>query len=430
MKSKNNFQAILLFQFLRRLHTFVGIFIGPFIIIASITGALYGISFALENWLYKDILTVSNNKAHQDLASQVKRANEVVGSEGKLLAIRPAPSQNETSRILYTSEKLKSSEYRTIFLNPSTLEVKADMITYGSTGALPLRTTIDLLHRDFLLGDFGRWYSELAASWLWLTGVSGLILYFRRRKTKFIQSKNHYQKLVNKHIYLGIFCFAALVMLSITGLTWSQYAGDNIDKLRSFMNWRTPSVNRELTSKLNLSTKDDLNLFDQVLAVARKNGIDSHKLEIRPARNSNEAWLVSEIDRSYPSQVDSVSIDPDQLSIIDKAEFSKFPLMAKLTRWGIDIHMGSLFGLLNQILLVIFSVGISFLGITGYWMWIKRNGWKKSQHVTLFEELKSQPELNISILVFILLSIGLMLPVLLISLIGFMILEEMSKRYL
>lgn len=98
------------------------------------------------------------------------------------MGIRPAPTQNETSRVLYTSDKLKSGEYRTIFLNPVTLELKADMTTYGSTGALPLRTTIDMLHRDFLLDDMGRWYSELAASWLWITGLSGLVLYILRKK--------------------------------------------------------------------------------------------------------------------------------------------------------------------------------------------------------------------------------------------------------
>jgi len=426
MISKNNFQAILLLQFLRRLHAFVGIFIGPFIVVASITGALYGAAFAIENWLYKDILTVTGIKTHQSLASQIERANGIVGSEGELLAIRPAPTQNETSRVLYTSEKLGSSEYRTIFLDPATLEVKADIVTYGSTGAMPLRTTIDKLHRDLLFGDSGRWYSELAATWLWITGISGLFLYFNRRKNKSHQSKNPYQKLVNKHVSLGLFCLLGLLMLSVTGLTWSQYAGDNIDKLRSFMDWRTPSVSRELPAKLNASIKDDLNLFDEVVAVARKNGIDSNKLEIRPGRKINEAWLVSEIDRSYPSQVDSVSIDPDQLTMIDKVEFSKFPLMAKLTRWGIDLHMGSLFGVINQILLVVLSLGISLLGITGYWMWVKKNGWKitKSKQNTLFKELKNQPKANILLLVLVFLVAGLMLPVLLISLILFMILEE------
>lgn len=426
MISKNTFQANLLLQFLRRLHAFVGIFIGPFIVIVSLTGALYGASFAIENWLYSDILTAPGNSTHQSLAMQVERANGVVGNEAQLLGIRPAATQHETSRVLYTSNKLKGSEFRTLFLDPMTLEVKGDVVTYGSSGALPLRTTIDKLHRDLLFGESGRWYSEVAATWLWITGLSGLILYFNRRKNHSNQSKNPYQKLVNKHVYLGLFCLVGLLMLSVTGLTWSEHAGDNIDKIRTFMDWRTPSLNRDLTQNTMAPSLEDLNLFDEVVAVAKKNGIDSNKLEIRPAKKPNEAWLVSEIDRSYPSQVDSVAIDPDQLSVVDKVEFSKFPIMAKLTRWGIDLHMGSLFGVVNQILLVILSLGISFLGITGYWMWIKRNGWKnlKLKQNTLFLELKTQPKGNLLLLLVMLMSVGILLPVFLISLIIFMILEE------
>lgn len=37
---------------------------------------------------------------------------------------------------------------------------------YGTSGVLPLRTFLDQLHSNLLLGKWGRFYSELAASWL------------------------------------------------------------------------------------------------------------------------------------------------------------------------------------------------------------------------------------------------------------------------
>lgn len=45
------------------------------------------------------------------------------------------------------------------------------MTVYGTSGILPLRTWLDYLHRNLLLGDVGRVYSELAASWLWVTAL-------------------------------------------------------------------------------------------------------------------------------------------------------------------------------------------------------------------------------------------------------------------
>lgn len=51
------------------------------------------------------------------------------------------------------------------------------MTVCGTSGSLPLRTAIDQLHRSLLLGDPGRLYSELAASWLWVAAITGLGLW-------------------------------------------------------------------------------------------------------------------------------------------------------------------------------------------------------------------------------------------------------------
>ncbi|WP_373689302.1 PepSY domain-containing protein [Rothia santali] len=59
-----------------------------------------------------------------------------------------------------------------VFVDPVTGEIRGDLAVYGTSGSLPLRTWIDGLH----LGDTGRLYSELAASWLWVVALGGLVL--------------------------------------------------------------------------------------------------------------------------------------------------------------------------------------------------------------------------------------------------------------
>lgn len=71
-------------------------------------------------------------------------------------------------------------------------------------------------------------------------------------------------------------------------------------------------------------------------------------------------------------QVDAVSIDTATMQVIDQTHFSDFPLMAKLTRWGVDFHMGSLFGLLNQWLLMVFGAGLCLMIVIGYRLWRTR----------------------------------------------------------
>src|SRR5690606_41351162 len=82
-------------------------------------------------------------------------------------------------------------------------------------------------------------------------------------------------------------------------------------------------------------------MFDLVLASARADGISAGKLEIRPPVSADRAWTVTEVDRSWPTQVDAVAVDPRSLAVTDRIRFEDFPLAAKLTRWGIDAHMGT-----------------------------------------------------------------------------------------
>jgi hypothetical protein len=91
----------------------------------------------------------------------------------------------------------------------------------------------------------------------------------------------------------------------------------------------------------------NLSLFDQVLNIASSAYIDAAKLEIKPSNDLGRAWVVSEIDRSWPTQVDAMSVDPRTLSAIDKVVFAQYSLPAKLTRRGIDAHIGVLFGLVS-----------------------------------------------------------------------------------
>ncbi|VTM21907.1 Uncharacterized iron-regulated membrane protein [Raoultella terrigena] len=44
---------------LRRLHFYIGLFIGPFIFVAALTGTLYVATPQLENWLYHDALSAT-----------------------------------------------------------------------------------------------------------------------------------------------------------------------------------------------------------------------------------------------------------------------------------------------------------------------------------------------------------------------------------
>ena len=375
----------------RRLHFYIGLFVAPFIFIAALTGVLYVLTPQIENILFADALTAQPQGAPKPLSEQIAAARKRVGATAKIYAVRPAPGATDTTRVQFVAPHLDESESRALFIDPYTLQVKGDMTVYGTSGVLPLRTWIDQLHRGLLLGDFGRNYSELAASWLWVAALGGVVLWLGNRPRR--QAKKSLSRFAvarHWHITLGLILLLGLIFFSITGLTWSQWAGNNINKMRSELGWLTPQVTTTLDRSALAEPLDphadhhtamsDMPMnkpvsnradgdWDRVLSAARANGIDAAKVELRQPKKQHSAWTVTEIDRSWPTQVDAVSVNPDNFSIVDYVRFNDFPLVAKLTRWGVDAHMGILFGLPNQLILAAFGLGLCMMIVLGYRMW-------------------------------------------------------------
>ncbi|WP_075183083.1 PepSY domain-containing protein [Pantoea sp. 1.19] len=385
-----------LMALLRRLHFYVGLFIGPFIFVAALTGTLYVLTPQLENRLYADVLFSDSPGEAQPLSRQVAAAQAFYGTDKRIAAVRPAPTTGETTRVMFANPAFGPSETEAVFVDPVTLQVLGAMKAYGTSGILPFRTTLDYLHRSLLLGDLGRNYSELAASWLWVAALGGLVLWIGQRAPRAragAAASRGQLRLRNRrrHTLLGGTLLIGLLFLSVTGLTWSNWAGNNIASLRQHFGWLTPQVNTALAPSTTPAAADPhaehhhamagmpmsadkaqpvtAAQFDGVLHSARAAGISAGKVEIRPSYLANKAWTVSEIDRRWPTRVDAVSINGHTLQPVDKVEFAHFGLLAKLTRWGVDAHMGVLFGLANQLLLVLFGVGLCTLIALGYRLW-------------------------------------------------------------
>ncbi|MFT4270155.1 MAG: DUF2534 family protein [Pantoea sp.] len=443
---------------LRRLHFYIGLFVAPFIFVAALSGTLYVLTPQLENLLYKDALYVQPNGEAQPLSAQITAARAYAGENKRIYAVRPAPEARDTTRVQFSDPTLGASQSRAVFIDPYTLQVKGDMTVYGTSGVLPLRTTLDLLHSSLLLGDFGRNYSELAASWLWVAALGGVLLWLGtrpRRKAKTPRGRFAFSR--HWHITLGLTLLLGLVFFSVTGLTWSQWAGGNIDRWRTELNWLTPQVNTALNNDepprpadphadhqsmpgMDMSTmampmqqgpvnRADAD-WDRVLNAARANGISAAKVELRQPKSVGKAWTVSEIDRSWPTQVDAVSVNPQNFTIVDHVWFDRFPLVARLTRWGVDAHMGVLFGLANQLLLAAFGLGLCTMIVLGYRMWWLRRPQQAeaSPTQTLTAAWLALPHYVQGVCLLVALALGYALPVMGISLLAFLLVDILRWR--
>lgn len=211
---------------IRRLHFYIGLFIGPFIFIAALTGTLYAITPQLENALYSSALTTKAMGQAAPLGAQIDAARRYAGDALRIYAVRPAPGINDTTRVQFADPHLGPSESRSVFIDPYTLNVVGDYTVYGTSGVLPLRMWLDQLHQGLLLGDPGRLYSELAASWLWVAAIGGVIVWRSSRPKRQRQKARGAQANARRwHSALGLVLLLGLLFFSATGLTWLQWAG-------------------------------------------------------------------------------------------------------------------------------------------------------------------------------------------------------------
>ncbi|MFC4375157.1 PepSY-associated TM helix domain-containing protein [Nocardia halotolerans] len=459
-----------LYPLAMRLHFYAGIFVAPFILIAALTGALYAIAPTIEGFVSRDLLQVETTGAEQALSTQVGAA-VAARPELTLVAVAPAPHDGDTTRVLFDDPALGDSQRLSVFVDPHTAQPVGEAVVYGSGGALPLRAWVSEFHRSLQLGEPGRLYSELAASWLWVIALFGAVLWVhrvRKRRTRraagwlfapdLSQPK---RRKMNWHGAIGVWILPVALLLSVTGVTWSAYAGENVTTLRQALSWTTPSVSTTVPgiatdptpagsarsgpgetpgaattadahhgatdpAPVPLDQHARIAQLDQVYDTARANGITQGAEITVPAGSA--AFAVKELRLPGTYTVDAVAIDGPTGTVVDRLAYADWPLMAKLTNWGIAFHMGLLFGWPNQVLLVAIMLGLVTVIVLGYRMWWHRRPTRATSRFAVGAAprrgalRKTSPWLTVPLLVAAG-AVGWFLPLVGLSLLGFFLID-------
>ncbi|GAA4942473.1 PepSY-associated TM helix domain-containing protein [Actinoplanes utahensis] len=367
---------------LLRLHFYAGVLVAPFLVVAALTGLLYTVTPQLDGLLYGDRLTAATTGgATIPLEAQIAAAR-AAHPDGTIAAVQPAVG-DETTRVVFAQPDLGENQH-TVYVDPHTGTVQGQLTTwFGST---PVTTWLDDLHRNLHLGDLGRHYSELAASWLWVLTLGGIVLWWRRRRsvrgmlTADLTARQGVRRTRGWHAATGLWMSAGLLILSATGLTWSAYAGANFSAALDVLDARrptlevpgaTPSAGGHHGAGAASPAAVDLAQADTVLTVARDNGLTG-PVELTVPEAGGATWTVAGIDNTWPVRLDRIAVDPATSTVVARSDFADWPVLAQLSKLGVQAHMGILFGIANQILLALLAIGLLCVILWGYRMWWQR----------------------------------------------------------
>ncbi|MFF3754046.1 PepSY-associated TM helix domain-containing protein [Streptomyces sp. NPDC002018] len=384
-----------------RLHFYAGLLIAPLLLVAATSGFLYALSFQAEKVIYRHELRVPVGDRTVPLAQQLDAAR-AARPDGTVTSVRLPSDEGATTRVLMTAPGVEEGKSLAVFVDPYTAEIRGELTSYGSSGALPLRTWLSEFHRHLHLGEPGRLYSELAASWLWVVALGGVLLWAgRRRASKRAllvpeRGATGRRRTLSLHGSVGLWAVTGLVLLSATGLTWSRYAGENIGAVQDQLGGATPAVSATLEGgggaagggheghegmedMPGMEGTDGAGAMDVgidlVVVAARQAGLDGPLSVTLP--KEGDGYVVAQTDTQFPVALDSVAVDPANGTIIDELRFADYPVLAQLTRFGIDAHMGVFLGVVNQLALAALALALILLIVWGYRMWWQRRPTKE-----------------------------------------------------
>ncbi|MDQ3987981.1 MAG: PepSY domain-containing protein [Actinomycetota bacterium] len=375
-----------------RLHFLGGFLAAPVVLSLAITGILFAWNPQIEAALHRNALAGVADGPAQPLGEQVRTARaEHPGWD--LVTVTPAaPGGEQTTAVTLgplgaaAGELDPASGAVTVYVDPASAAVTGE-ITEAHRPDEWLRS----LHSSWHLGPIAEPLTELAASWVLVSLLTGLYLWWPRDRRALARAFRfrHPGRLRARSVHstLGVGILAALLLVVGTGLTWTTYAGAWIDAARAQLQSDTPSVSTQLagtgavgagghehpghdtdSSTAPAATSDPAAGIDRVAAAARGAGL-AGVLALDPPDEAGQAWTASVEDSRWPIESATVAVDPATGQVTDRVVWSDYPLLAKATTLGIVFHQAELFGLATQIGLTVLAVALIVLIIAGYRMW-------------------------------------------------------------
>ncbi|WP_433281498.1 PepSY-associated TM helix domain-containing protein [Pseudonocardia xinjiangensis] len=411
-------------RLLRRVHFYAGVLVAPFLAILCLSGIAYVFTPQINDLIHAQELRVTPQAGPVAPLDEQVAAARAAYPGVPLTSVQPAAAPDRTTAVVLTPPGAAEGETLGVYVDPYTAQI---------TGALPLldgeppvQHWLRTLHGDLHLGTVGGIYSEFAASWLPVLFAGGLVLWFGKRRARRrdlvvpASGRPGRLRIMSWHGSVGIWLTAALVFISLTGLTWSTFAGERFQTVLTGLGARTPTLS---TDPLPAPpTASSVIGAGQAETIGRAAGFEG-PLTIAPPAEPGEPFLVAETSSTVPLHRDKIALDPYTGEVVETLAFADYPFLAKLTTIGILAHTGTLFGLVNQLAMTAMALGVLAMLFWGYRMWWQRRPTRGGAPRPLERRgvLRTTPQPVLFAVVLVAVLAGWLMPVLGASLVVFLV---------
>ncbi|TDL32785.1 PepSY domain-containing protein [Jeotgalibacillus sp. S-D1] len=371
-----------------RWHFYAGLFVTPFLVILAVTGGIYLFKPQIEASLYKDYYEVEASWERQAASEQLALVRAEY-PEAAITTYRPGEDEARSSEVGIATEEGSA----TVFVDPYKNEIIGDLNADDR-----IMNKLEEIHGELMAGTVGDRIVELAASWTIVLVVTGLFLWFPRKKRPYgsFLPKRKANKSVRRrdlHAIPAFWIAGGMFFLIITGLPWSGFWGNNFQLLATNTGVGYPpstwlgSAPESITKtediadvpwaaeKMEVPESEVVQGFvplnvDEMVEIAEQQNIHPTYTISLPAEKTGVVTL-----SAYPPRAqDEFTIHLDQYSgaVLADYRFDNYGTVAQAVAMGITLHKGSQFGLPNQLFSLLICMGIVFVALSGFYLWYKR----------------------------------------------------------
>jgi uncharacterized iron-regulated membrane protein len=431
--------SILSYRTIWRWHFYAGLFCVPFVLILSITGAIYLFKPQVEAALDAPFahLTMIGPAASPEMQA-LAAVGSLPGGRLKAYELPQAPDAAVPVIVQAGGRDVR------VYVHPVTLQILKSVPEKARFMAIAHD-----IHGELLAGKTGSILVELAGSWALVMVLTGLYLWWPRDAQGLAGVL--YPRLTlggrlfwrDLHAVAGVWISGLALFLLITALPWTQVWG------QGFKAMRTAAVPHALPADwltAGARTPDDPHAEHQGMAGMKGMAGHHHIMRgeyallntlvpqaarmnlaypalISPPGKRAKTWTAVSDSQNRPLRQE-ISFNA-QGQVTRHKTFGDKPMVDRVVAVGVAAHEGQLFGLPNQLLGLIAALGMVTLSVSGAVMWWKRRPDGRLGAPAILEDRRPSWGLGLLILAF-----AAFLPVLGASLIAITLLEALVLRYL
>ncbi|WP_075559053.1 PepSY-associated TM helix domain-containing protein [Parabacteroides timonensis] len=388
-----------------KIHLWLSIPFGIIIAIVCLTGAILVFETEILEVCYPSRYFVKEVKGEPlTPAALLSSARQQLPDSIQINGIRVSQDPKRTWQVVLPGKKAAA------FINPYTAEITG--IDDGQGFFMQMmrlhRWLLDSYKRDgsFSLGKAVVGYATLVMAIILISGV--VIWYPRNKKAlknrlKIKTKSGWYRFFYDLHVSGGFYATLLLLVLTLTGLTWSFgwyrdafYTVFGVETTQPQAHAPAPSDSKGKSKERGSHERGSKEKPSGEKREGNKGGHSSEREKKNRAEADYTQWatVLADLQSRYPKYnsitiqngsatvsaaqygntrgSDRYTFDPTNGEITDVQLYKDLPKSGKIRGWIYSVHVGSWGGMTTRIL----SCLISFLGavfaLTGYYFWIKK----------------------------------------------------------